>query len=77
MAPGGSVREVLFAAGDEVLRPASAAIESTAFPNFFPEATDTLMVRRGRLSYPQGASNCVVLLESSESVRYQTQPTSL
>ena len=70
LAPDPKVRGSKFISGDEILRPFTEELTSAAIPNFFPEATETQLVRRGRLSCtPSPASQCNLLLASAESVR--------
>lgn len=70
LAPGPKVRGAKFITGDEILRPFTTELTSAIIPDFFPEATETQLVRRGRLSCtPAPASQCKLLLDSAESVR--------
>ena len=70
LAPGPKVRGAKFISGDEILRPFATELTSASVPDFFPEATETQLVRRGRLSCtPAPVSQCNLLLASAESVR--------
>jgi tetratricopeptide (TPR) repeat protein len=70
LSPGPKVLGTKFISGDEVLRPFTKELESAAYPNTFPEATEIRILRRGRLACVRGASSpCRLLLASAETVR--------
>ena len=66
----GRVVGAKFINGDEALRPLTKSLSSLSFPDFFPEATEIHLVRRGRVSCLRNpVSRCTVLLASAETVR--------
>jgi hypothetical protein len=70
LSPGPKVLGTKFINGDEVLRPFTKDLESAAYPDTFPEATNIRLVRRGRLACVRGEGvPCRLLLASAEAVR--------
>jgi tetratricopeptide (TPR) repeat protein len=69
-APGKRVVAAKFINGDEAIRPLAKDLTSASFPEFFPEATEIRLVRRGRVScVRKPVSLCNLLLASAETVR--------
>jgi hypothetical protein len=67
---GARVLGTKFITGDEILRPFVKDLTSESLPDFFPEATETHLVQRGRLSCTRSpVSLCNLLFASAESVR--------
>jgi len=72
LSPGPTVLGAKFINGDEVLRPFTKELESAAYPDTFPEATNIRMVRRGRLACVRAEdAPCRLLLASAETVRVE------
>jgi tetratricopeptide (TPR) repeat protein len=70
LSPGPRVLGTKFIAGDEVLRPFTKELETAAYPDSFPEATEVRLLRRGRLACIRGANTpCRLLMASAETVR--------
>jgi tetratricopeptide (TPR) repeat protein len=69
LSPGPKVRAVKFISGEDELARLSKDIETASFPDYFPEATEIELVRRGRLSCPPASTSCSLLLSSAEAVQ--------
>ena len=54
--------EVRFITGDENMRAFNAKIQTAKFPQMFPDATDTKLLRRGILSCSQLTTECTFVL---------------
>jgi tetratricopeptide (TPR) repeat protein/transglutaminase-like putative cysteine protease len=62
------VTDIKFISGDGSLRPLAEALRTARFPGFFPDATPTLLVRRGILSCSRQTHDCVFVLILPDSV---------
>jgi len=68
MSPGATVRGVKFVAGDEELKPFEKDLAAAPYPDPFPEATETRMLRRGRLTCTHDSPDCRLFMLSSVGV---------
>jgi hypothetical protein len=70
LAPGQNVRAVKFISGEESLKEVLPDLEALKPPDYFPEATDSQLLRRGKLSCSRTPSaQCSLLFVSAETVR--------
>jgi tetratricopeptide (TPR) repeat protein/transglutaminase-like putative cysteine protease len=69
LTPGQKVADVKFISGDESLRPFASDLQAAPFANFFPDATEVKLPRRGKLTCSRSTAQCSFLLMSSETVR--------
>jgi TonB family protein len=68
LSPGPTVRGVKFISGDDELAPFAKDLESTPYPNTFPEATELKLLRRGKLACIGSSPQCRLQLVSSQTV---------
>ena len=68
LSPGPVVRGVKFINGDEELGSFAKDLESVAYPDAFPEATELRLLRRGRLACTRSSPDCRLQMISSQSV---------
>ena len=68
LSPGPAVRGVRFITGDEELTGFAKDLETVAYPNTFPEATELRLLRRGRLACTRSREDCRLQLISSPNV---------
>lgn len=66
--PGPVVRGVKYISGDDELALFAKDLESVAYPNVFPEATELRLLRRGRLACTRSSPDCRLQMISSLSV---------
>jgi len=67
--PGPKVLGVKFVTGDEELTPLAKDLEELSYPNFFPEATEMRLLRRGRLACSRSSPDCHLQMISSLNVQ--------
>ena len=77
LSPGPIVKGVKFVSGDDDLRPLAKDLESFAFPNCFPEATELRLVRRVRLSCVHAAPNCNLQFIASQEAAAEDVPAAM
>jgi tetratricopeptide (TPR) repeat protein len=63
------VADVKYISGDSALRPFAEALRAARFPDVFPDATPTQIVRRGILSCSRQTHECVFVMILPEDVR--------
>jgi tetratricopeptide (TPR) repeat protein len=68
LTPGPKTEAVRFISGDDVLHAFSNEIRSLTFPDMFPDATETKLLRRGILSCSHYINECAFILISANDV---------
>lgn len=68
LAPSPASIEAKFVTGDQKLAPFSKDLQGISFPNSFPDAEQSKLLRRGRLSCAHSSSDCELMMVSSQSV---------
>jgi TonB family protein len=68
LAPPPAAIEAEFVTGDQKLAPFSKDLQGISFPNSFPDAEQSKLLRRGRLSCAHSSSDCELMMVSSQSV---------
>jgi hypothetical protein len=68
--PGLKISAAKFISGGAELRDLSDILQSTMFPETFPDDKEIKLLRRGKLTCLKNADTCRLLVSSAETVRY-------